>query len=218
VTAAPGEREVVVFGIPSSVYVQSVRLALAEKGVAHRVEPVDPFTPGGPPAEHLARQPFGKIPAFRHGDFALYEASAIARYVDDAFAGPTLQPEAPRERARMNQAIGILDAYAYRALVWDLYVERFERPGGPDASRIARAVPRAATCLRALDALVPGAAWLAGGALSLADLHAAPIFAYFTRTPESDALLAPCARLARWWEALRRRESVRALCLAAPPR
>ena len=28
----------------------------------------------------------------------------------------------------MNQIIGLLDAYAYRAMVWDVYVERFRKP------------------------------------------------------------------------------------------
>jgi glutathione S-transferase len=205
-------RDVVVFGIPDSVYVRIVRLALREKGVAHRVEPVDPFAPGGPPAEHLARHPFGRVPAFQHGEFALYETSAIARYVDEAFTGAPLQPSAPAARARMNQAIGILDAYAYRTLVWELYVERFARAHGADETRIARALPRAATCLRALDELAPGAAWLAGDALTLADLHAAPIFAYFARTPESVPLLAACPRLGAWWGRLAARESVIALC------
>ena len=53
---------------------------------------------------------FGKIPAFEHGGFRLYEAGAINRYVDEAFPGPRLQPEHPRARARMNQIISILDS------------------------------------------------------------------------------------------------------------
>ncbi|HEU4430994.1 MAG TPA: glutathione S-transferase family protein [Myxococcota bacterium] len=202
-------REIVVYGIADSVYVQIARLTLREKGVPHRVEPVDPFVPGGAPAAHLARQPFGKIPAFRHGDFALYETTAIARYVDEAFAGPRLQPESPSARARMNQAIAILDAYAYRTLVWDLYVERCVKRERADEARIASALPRAATCLRALSDLAPSAEWLAGDELTLADFHAAPIFAYFALAPESAALFGSQPRLSRWWKRMRARPSVR---------
>ncbi|CAM5211102.1 Glutathione S-transferase OS=Bosea thiooxidans OX=53254 GN=ARD30_25575 PE=4 SV=1 [Bosea thiooxidans] len=72
---------------PYSVYVRAVRLALEEKGVAYRLDPVDVFAKDGPPASLLERQPFGRIPAFEHDGFRLYEAGAIERYVDEAFPG-----------------------------------------------------------------------------------------------------------------------------------
>ena len=53
------------FGEPYSVYVRAVRLALEEKNVAYELVPVDIFKPGGPPPEHYARHPFGKIPEFK---------------------------------------------------------------------------------------------------------------------------------------------------------
>src|SRR5688500_1319835 len=153
------------YGAAYSVYVRAVRMALAEKGVAYTLVPVDVFAPGGPPPEHLARHPFGRIPAFEHDGFALYETGAITRYVDEAFPGPPLQPQAPQPRARMNQVIGILDAYAYRTLVWDIYVERVSAPKrgrASDEARIRDALPRAATCLAALDAIMGPGPFLAG--------------------------------------------------------
>ncbi len=142
-----------VFGAAYSVYVRATRLALHEKGVAYDHVDVDVFAPCGPPAEHLARHPFGRIPAFEHGGFRLYESTAIERYVDAAFDGPPLQPQGPHAQARMNQALSVLDGYCYRALVWDIFVERVRAPargGTPDEARIAAALPRAETCLRAL--------------------------------------------------------------------
>jgi glutathione S-transferase len=109
--------DVTLFGLERSVYTRIVRLVLEEKAVAYTLRETEIFGSDGVPAEHLVRHPFGRIPALRHGDFSLYEASAIARYVDEAFAGPALQPTAPRARARMNQAISILDSYAYRPMV-----------------------------------------------------------------------------------------------------
>jgi glutathione S-transferase len=67
----------IVFGAPYSVYVRAVRLALEEKGVDYEFVPVDIFAPGGPTADHMKRHPFGKIPAFEHEGFRLYEAGAI---------------------------------------------------------------------------------------------------------------------------------------------
>jgi len=134
----------ILYGAAYSVYVRAVRLALAEKGVPYRLVEVDVFAATGPPAEHLARQPFGKIPAFEHHGFQLYEAGAITRYVDEAFEGPALQPASPWARARMTQAIGIQDAYVYPDLVWGIYVERAEPPRrgrSPDEARIASLLP-----------------------------------------------------------------------------
>jgi len=200
----------VVFGAPYSVYVRAVRLALEEKGVAYGLAPIDIFAGGGPPAEHLTRHPFGKIPAFEHAGFRLYEAEAITRYVDEAFAGPRLQPDDVRSRARMTQIISILDSYIYRTLVWDIYVERIARPvtGAPtDEARVAAALPKAEVCLSALAALMGEQDWLAGTALSLADLHAAPMIAVSRLAPEVDQLFNREDRLIKWWDRMRARPS-----------
>ena len=203
----------ILFGAAYSVYVRIARLALVEKGVAHRLVEVDIFAEGGPPADYLARHPFGRIPAFEHDGFRLYESGAITRYVDEAFPGPALQPAAPKARARVNQAISILDSYAYRPLVWDIFVERVRAPQNgraPDEAKIAAALPRAETCLAALETVMADSPWLAGQALTLADLHAAPIFAYAVLAPEGRDLLARHEALRRWWERMALRPSMAA--------
>jgi len=209
--------EPVVYGAPYSVYVRAVRLALEEKGVPYRLEPIDVFAETGPPASLLARQPFGRIPAFEHDGFQLYEAGAIARYVDEAFSGPALQPSAARDRARVNQVISILDSYAYRTLVWDIYVERVSAPRKgrlPDEARIQAALPKAQLCLRAIAELMGGGPYLAGPMLTLADLHAAPMFAYFTLAPEAGPLLAGQPGIAAWWARMAQRPAMQS---TAPP-
>src|SRR5438309_1302524 len=65
----PANVRPIVFGAPYSVYVRAVRLALEEKGVDYELVPVDIFASEGQPAEHMARHPFGKIPAFEHAGF-----------------------------------------------------------------------------------------------------------------------------------------------------
>jgi glutathione S-transferase len=206
--------EPVLFGAPYSVYVRSVRLALAEKGVPYRLVEVDVFAPGGPPAEYLAQHhPFGRIPAFEHDGFRLYETGAIARYVDEAFAGPRLQPSDPRDRARMNQIISVLDNYAYRTLVWDIFVERVRAPAQgrqSDEARIAAALPKARACLAALTELMGEKPFFAGHDLTLADLHAAPMLIYFRMAVEGAALLGEAPVLGAWLGRMERRDSHRA--------
>lgn len=206
-----------VYGAPYSVYVRAVRLALEEKGVPYRLVPVDVFAEGGPPDDYRTRHPFGRIPAFEYRGFRLYETGAISRYVDEAFTGPALQPQSPEHRARVNQALSILDAYVYRTLVWDIYVERVRAPkrGQPsDEALIQAALPRALVCLSALEAIMGDGPFLAGPTLTLADLHAAPMFAYFTTAPEAVALLADRHRLRQWWTLIGGRASMAAT--AAP--
>jgi glutathione S-transferase len=203
---------VVVYGRPFSVYVRIVRQTLEEKGVRYELVEIDPFAPGGPPVDYFARHPFGRIPAFEHDGFRLYEAGAISRYVDETFPGPALQSRDPTQRARMNQIISVLDSYAYRTLVWDIFVERVRAPQAnraPDEARVAAALPKAEICLAALEAVTDGA-WLAGPDLTLADLHAAPMFAYFRMTPEGLAIMARHQRLERWWSAMAARPSMAA--------
>lgn len=177
-----------VYNVPYSVYVRAVGLVLEEKGVAYDLVAVDIFETGGPPADYLARHPFGKIPAFEHAGFSLYETEAITRYVDEAFSGPGLQPENVRACARKMKTMSILDCYAYRTLIWDIYVERVVRAvrGVPaDETKITAALPKAEICLRALSDVMGNSPWLAGGALTLADLHVAPMMALFYRCPEA---------------------------------
>jgi glutathione S-transferase len=200
------------FGAAYSVYVRIVRLALLEKGVPHDLVPVDVFAEGGPPADHLPRHPFGRIPAFEHDGFSLYETTAITRYVDEAFEGPALQPTEVRDRARCNQLISMADNYAYPHLVWGVYVEQVSKPRRgeqADAARVASSLGIARTCLRAMEDMIGSQPWLAGASLSLADLHVAPMFAYFLQSADGRDLLAEHPRLAGWWARIAERGSMR---------
>ena len=205
----------ILFGARYSVYVQAVRLTLEEKGVLYAIEDVDVFARDGVPPNYLHRNPFGKIPAFEHQGFALYEATAIERYVDEIFPGPPLQPADAQQRARMNQALSVLDAYCYRTFVWDIYVERVSRPreGLPsDEAKIAAALPVAERCLSALEQIMGKQSCLAGAALSLADLHATPIFTCFQKAPEGKRTLAANSALQAWFDRMSSRASVMSVC------
>jgi glutathione S-transferase len=199
------------YGAAWSVYVRIAGLALEEKQIKYSLVEVDVFAETGVPQEHLKRHPFGRIPAFQHGDFHLYETGAIVRYIDDAFPGCKLQPTSPKARAKVNQIVGILDAYAYRTLVWDIYVELVVsvRQGRlANEQTIAAALPRAAVCLSELTRLSDGRGFLIGGSVTLADLYAAPIFACFMQAPEAVSLMEGCEKLIYWWQRFAIRDSM----------
>jgi glutathione S-transferase len=52
--------------------------------------------------------------------------------------------------------------------------------------------------------------WIAGATLTLADLHAAPVFTYFRMAGEGMELLARHPGLAHWWDLMSARRSMAA--------
>src|SRR3984957_10421544 len=95
----------IVYGPATSPYVWSARLALAEKGVTHELVDVQPAAFREEP--HRSRHPFGKVPAFEHDGFALYETQAILRYIDEAFAAAPLQPVGLGPITPVNKTSGV---------------------------------------------------------------------------------------------------------------
>ena len=203
----------VIYGPGYSTYVRSVRLVLEEKGAAYELVEVDMLKGETKAPAHLVRHPFGVVPAFEHDGFALYETGAIVRYLDKVVPGPSLAPGEPKATARMDQIMGILDAYAYPSMISALVMQRLLAPmlgGTPDEAVIAAALPRIRTVLAELERLRGAGPMLVGGSLSLADLMAAPIFGYLTATPEAEQLLRPHAGLRAWWQAVAARPSMAA--------
>ena len=91
----------VLYGADYSVYVRVVALALAGEGRRLRACRGRYLrAPRGPRLVSRAATPSAASPPSSMTAFALYETSAIARYVDEAFDGPALQPADARGRAR----------------------------------------------------------------------------------------------------------------------
>jgi len=200
-----------VSGASYSVYSRIVRLALIEKGVAHAWVETDVFGPDR--SAQTARHPFGKIPSLDHDGFGLYETGACLRYLEQPAFGPVqLMPADPRQRARADQIAGIVDAYGYRAMVWDTYVELRKPSEGKatDPAVVERGLAVSATVLDAIAGLAEGGDMLIGGAPSHADLFLAPVMAYFTVTGPGRAMLAERPSLAAWWAAWQDRPSMAA--------
>ena len=192
---------VTLHGPAYSTYARTARLALEEKGVAYDLAEVDILSGANQTPEHLARQPFGKVPALTHDGFALYETFAIIRYVDEAFPGPSLQPADPKARARMTQICAVLDSYGYGAMIGQLFWQLAIVPmqgGTPDQAVVEQGLARGGQVLDAIEALAVGGPTLCEGGLSLADLFLLPIIEYVAMTPPGAAALAAHPKLAAW--------------------
>ena len=201
----------IVHGVPGSPYVRAALLTLEEKGAEYEFAAMSLGTLKQHP--HLSRHPFGRIPAFEHDGWMLYETQAIMRYVDAVVPGPRLQPEEPRAAARMNQLIGITDWYVMPQVSAPItrnrvVAPRFNRPVDEDA--IVRAIPNARICIAEIGRLLDDHTWLAGDALSLADLLLAPQLSMFAQAPEGAQILHEHMNLNRWLARIEARPSMQA--------
>ncbi len=191
--------EFVIHGIPGSPYVRAPLLALEEKGLPWRLAAIP--MGGNRTPDYCAIHPFQKIPTLDHGDFRLYETRAILDYLDRIAPEPPLTPADPKQAARMNQLIGITDSYLAARLSGAVTFPRLIAPefGMPvDEAAIAAAVPAAADVVEEVARLLGDQPFMAGDALSLADLMLAPHLVFVPHFAEGAAMLAPHANLVAW--------------------
>lgn len=200
-----------IHGLPFSTYTCTVLMTCIEKGAPFELDKtgLNPFSDVRK-RPHIDRHPFGKIPAIRDGDFLLFETSAICRYIDDKFDGPSLVPAGPRDRALMEQWISATNSY-----LDDSFVRRFilqyafprGEGGRPDRAAIDAAIPAVRRGLRILNTNYGKAGYLVADSLTLVDLFLAPILFYLDRTPEGPDLLREAPNVERGLKVISERPS-----------
>jgi glutathione S-transferase len=199
-----------VHGHPLSSCTRKVLVTLAEKGARADFQVVDLLADEHRTAAHRARHPFAKIPVLEDDGFVLYESRAILRYLDRRLPGPSLTPAQPRDAARMEQWLSVDQSYVaphHQALVGERVVAK-HAGRQPDAAKDRQAEEGLASALRVLDRALADAPYLAGDALSLADISLLP---YVASLPTIDAagLLVDLPHLRGWLGRQVERESWR---------
>lgn len=201
-----------IFGPGYSTYVRTVRMVLEEKSAPYELVPVDLFKGEHRQPAHLARNPFGPVPAFEHDGFVLYESRAIATYLDRILPGRLLTPTDPKAEARMLQIQGIVDSYAYDPMIRVIFIQRAivgAQGGQVDEAAIEAACPKAELALAEIERLMGAGPWLVGAELTLADLWLAPVLAYYRLVPEGQAAMESRPGLAAWFGRIEARPSFR---------
>ncbi len=199
----------VVHSVPGSPYGRAVFLLLEEKGAPWRLVPLAPGTAQLPP--HLARHPFGKIPALEHGDFGLYETQAILRYIDRVVPQPAFTPTEPRAAAMMDLLLNVNDHYLFQGVATVIGFQRIVGPRlfglTPDEEAIAAVMPRAHTVFAELSQRLGDQPYFVGDTLTLADLMIAPQLDFFSQTPEWVPLTGGRDNLRLWMDRMAARPS-----------
>ena len=196
------------YGDPRSTYTRSVRMGLAEKGLAYTLQPE------GPGSETIAAlNPFKKIPVFKDADLTLYETSAILRYLDESFEGTSLIGDNARSRATMEQWVSAINCYLYQVFIRGYVIPYVfpKGPGGkPDRSVIEGSLPAMREYLAVLDKAYGSNYYLAGTACTMADLMLAPILSYVQSLPEGKDLLPAAPNVRRAHAVMSERPSFKA--------
>jgi glutathione S-transferase len=160
-----------------------IRLAMAEMGMEAELDGVNPWERD---AEFLKLNPAGQTPVLvEEGAFVVPEADIIAEYLDEtrglALAERRLLPEAPAARVEVRRLGAWFNRKFFEEvsgpLVHEKISKRFMRAehggGSPDMPTIRAARANVRYHLHYIGWLTARRNWLAGDALSYADLAAA---------------------------------------------
>ena len=192
-----------IFGDPLSTNTRKVLTTLSELGTPYELVTVS-FARGEHKHDaHLARQPFGQMPALEDEGFVLYETHAMCRYLS-ARAGGALMPSELRARAIVDQWMSIESAtfsvYAMKFIYHHLlHVEQ-------EASVMAHAAAGLDKALGILAKELSAKPYIGTEAFTLADICYMPYFEYAMRTP-AEAHISKYPSLLSWWSKVSERPS-----------
>ena len=211
--------DLIVYGFPRSTFVNIVRMVLTHKDVPYRFHDLEPEM--GKPG-HLALHPFNRVPILRHGDFTLYETSAIVTYLDETFPRMPLQPRDIAGRARMDQWISMVNSYYYPYMIYHVTHERLVFPElgiASDEKVVAHALPKVELGLQVAEReLADGRRYLLGNELTLADFYLLPSSFAFGLTDEGKRMYLKYPLFSGWRDRMEALPSVKTLRASLPPR
>ena len=129
-------------------------------------------------AEHVARNPNGRVPVLSDGNFNLWESDAILCYVASKDTARRLLPTEPAKRAQVDQWLFWKSIHLAPA-VGKIAFERFWKAkfnmGQPDETAVAAAMPEVEKFMTVLEGELAKNSFIAGD-LSVADFSLATVF------------------------------------------
>lgn len=197
----------ILYGSSLSPFVRKVLAYASEKGIELELKPTglnnqDP--------EFREASPFGKMPGFRDGDFAISDSTAIIFYLETLRPEPNLIPTEARSRARTVWFDEFSDTILF-ACGGKMFFNRVVAPrflGLPGDEEIAAKAEceELPPLLDYLERVIPESGFLVDDRLTLADISVASPFANFRHL---DVAIDPdrYPRLIRYVEAILGRPS-----------
>ncbi|CAN6336317.1 unnamed protein product [Urochloa humidicola] len=212
-----------VYGSALSPYVATVLVCLEEVGVAYELIPLDMAAREQTAPHHLARNPFGRIPALEDGELTLFESRAIARHVLRKYKSPgggaDLLREGNLEEAAMVDAWLEAEAHHYHPPISHIVRQCVILPmigGARDQRVVDEHAGKLREVLRAYDARLGEREYLAGDFPSLADIAHFGFTHYLMGTEYAALVEEERPNVRAWWQRLSARPAVRKVAALMP--
>lgn len=154
---------------------RKVRIVLAEKKIAFELRAEKTWERN---ERFLALNPAGEVPVLvEPGGVAVADSAAICEFLEETHPDPPLLGRAPLARAEVRRLVAWFDRKFEREvtdnLVGEKVMKRFLGLGQPDSAAIRAGLANVHHHLDYVAWLIERRRWLAGDALSLADVAAA---------------------------------------------
>lgn len=193
--------DIKIYGVPPSSFTRTVRLACHEKGIDYELVAMFPGQLG-------ALNPFEKIPAITHGDMTLFESTAILRYLDRTFPGPSLWPQDSRQAALCDQWVSAVNDSLVNSALRFLASHFGFLPVPQEMA--AKYLAKARDVVPVFDRQLGRSRYLVSDSPTAADLFLAPIFYNFPAIPGLREIGEASPNLARWMHEMSDRPSMKA--------
>ncbi|KAK1280032.1 putative glutathione S-transferase GSTF1 [Acorus gramineus] len=201
-----------VYGMPQSIATARVLAALEEKEASYELVFVNLLIGEHKQPAHLARNPFGQLPAFEDGNLMLFESRAVARYVAKKYdSGTDLLRSGDAEEAALVDVWLDVEANHFDppiAVISYQYVVLPIFGGVTDEKVVEENAAKLEKVLDVYEERLSKSKYLAGDFFSLADLSHFPYIHRFMLTPKA-TLITSRPHVNAWWEAISSRPAVK---------
>lgn len=202
--------------LPFSPFCRKVRLAAGEKALEFVLRRFQPWADD----EFREINPAVTVPVLLlDKDRTLIDSTAITEYFEETRPDPSLLPGDALARAEIRRLTAFYDETFHdevtRRLLYEKVLKRMKRLGQPDMDQIRAGRSALRWHLSYLTQLVEARGWIAGDALSLADLAAAAHLSCLDYL--GDVPWADYPQAAGWYARIKSRPAFRPLLMDKVP-
>ena len=195
---------------PLCPFSRKVRLAVREKELPAELTLVEPWRSGD---SLLAVNPAAEVPVLQDGELVVADSAVICEYLDEVRPEPALIGKTPAERAETRRLVAWFDGKFVREVtdpIWrEKLIKRIKHNETPDSCAVRVGLGNIDLHLAYIAYLFERRNWLAGEALSLADIAAAAQLSVLDYMGDVPWDRHPGAKL--WYSRIKSRPSFRPL-------
>ncbi|ACA95737.1 MULTISPECIES: glutathione S-transferase family protein [Burkholderia cepacia complex] len=196
-----------VWGRRNAFNVQKVMWLVDELALAHRHVPAGGRFGVLDTPEFLAMNPHGRIPVIDDDGTVVWESHSILRYLAARHGRPGFWRDDPAEQSRADRWMDWAQTTLQPAFLNGVFRDYYRTPPGQrDTVRVEQSIAQCAQYFRVLDTVLAGQPFLAGDAITLADIAAGThLYRYF----ELDIARPDVPHVVAWYERLKARPAYR---------